>query len=134
MTFPGALKVKKTSKKTFAFDSTDGPEDDHSYGVSNMNVLSWMGTMLEKFLTLPAEAFNTLLKKNSPESAEKRSEAIPDREAYQYSTVSLGSSAARGDDVDVGFSRRTLLCVRSWMRSMNVYLGRVCSISRRGLL
>ncbi|KAI0074011.1 Pet127-domain-containing protein [Panus rudis PR-1116 ss-1] len=59
--------------------ATDSDPSDP--GMQERNVLTWMGTMLENFLTHPPEEFETLLRKNTPPAKE------PDnrREAYRYS-------------------------------------------------
>lgn len=69
----------------YSFDGSSGPDDD--VGASDRNVLSWMGTMLEKYLTLESDAFNTLLRSTSSHSKEAL-QKVPQKEAYQYSTVS----------------------------------------------
>ncbi|ETW81737.1 hypothetical protein HETIRDRAFT_237178, partial [Heterobasidion irregulare TC 32-1] len=50
-------------------------------GSSEKNVLTWMGTVLEKFLTMPKEQFSRLLR-SSPDPTE---EPESKREAYRYS-------------------------------------------------
>ncbi|KAG2127544.1 mitochondrial protein Pet127-domain-containing protein [Suillus bovinus] len=60
----------------WAVDSNKDGEDD-----SNKNVLTWMGTLLEKFLTVPEPEFKTLLRSSPalPEGEEDKR-----REAYRY--------------------------------------------------
>lgn len=60
----------------WAVDSGKDGEDD-----SEKNVLTWMGTLLEKFLTVPESEFKTLLR-SSPPLAE--GEEDKRREAYRY--------------------------------------------------
>ncbi|KAG1718268.1 mitochondrial protein Pet127-domain-containing protein [Suillus lakei] len=60
----------------WAIDSGKDGEDD-----SQKNVLTWMGTLLEKFLTVPEPEFKTLLR-SSPAPAE--GEKDERREAYRY--------------------------------------------------
>ena len=61
--------------------STDSNPSDP--GASEKNVLTWMGTMLEKFLTVPEEEFRTLLRDAPPlEQADDGK-----REAYRYARV-----------------------------------------------
>ncbi|KAH7340559.1 mitochondrial protein Pet127-domain-containing protein, partial [Rhizoctonia solani] len=61
-----------------AFDSGSQSEDP-----LDENVLSYIGVMLEKFLTLPKDEFDALLRHSPEELAE--SAGIPKREAYRYS-------------------------------------------------
>ncbi|CAE6509457.1 unnamed protein product [Rhizoctonia solani] len=61
-----------------AFDSGSQSEDP-----LDENVLSYIGVMLEKFLTLPKDEFDTLLRHSPEELAE--SAGVPKREAYRYS-------------------------------------------------
>ncbi|KIJ54277.1 hypothetical protein M422DRAFT_201351 [Sphaerobolus stellatus SS14] len=51
---------------------------------SDLNVLIWLGTAMEKFLTMPAEEFTYLLRKNDPhpDGIDTR------REAYRYAKTS----------------------------------------------
>ncbi|KAG1897421.1 mitochondrial protein Pet127-domain-containing protein [Suillus fuscotomentosus] len=60
----------------WAIDSNKDGEDD-----SQKNVLTWMGTLLEKFLTVPESEFKTFLR-SSPALAE--GEEDKRREAYRY--------------------------------------------------
>lgn len=83
MQAPGSVDIKKVADNVYAFDGGSGTDED--YGLSNMNVLTWMGTMLEKYLTMSPEDFNTLLK--SPAGTETKPSVAPEREAYQYSKV-----------------------------------------------
>ncbi|KAF7978478.1 hypothetical protein HWV62_45609 [Athelia sp. TMB] len=59
--------------------------DSQSSDLSEKNVLTWMGTMLEKFLTAPKEEFQRYLR-SAPELAED--EIDTRREAYRYSKAS----------------------------------------------
>ncbi|CAE6427177.1 unnamed protein product [Rhizoctonia solani] len=61
-----------------AFDSGSQSEDP-----LDQNILSYIGIMLEKLLTLPKEDFDALLRHSPKELAESAS--IPKREAYRYS-------------------------------------------------
>ncbi|KAG8689648.1 hypothetical protein FRC11_001457 [Ceratobasidium sp. 423] len=61
-----------------AFDSGSQSEDP-----LDQNILSYIGVMLEKFLTLPKDDFDALLRHSPEELAESAS--IPKREAYRYS-------------------------------------------------
>ncbi|CAE6353018.1 unnamed protein product [Rhizoctonia solani] len=61
-----------------AFDSGSQSEDP-----LDQNILSYIGIMLEKLLTLPKEDFDTLLRHSPEELVE--SAIIPKREAYRYS-------------------------------------------------
>ncbi|CAE6520047.1 unnamed protein product [Rhizoctonia solani] len=61
-----------------AFDSGSQSEDP-----LDQNILSYIGIMLEKFLTLPKDDFDALLRHSPEELAESAS--IPKREAYRYS-------------------------------------------------
>ncbi|KAG9000254.1 hypothetical protein FRB93_012794 [Tulasnella sp. JGI-2019a] len=81
MRAPGTVNIKHNAG-VYALDSSSGPDDD--VGASDRNVLSWMGTMLEKYLTLPSDAFNTLLRSTSSHS-QKSLDKVPQEEAYQYS-------------------------------------------------
>ena len=48
-----------------------------------MNILTWMGTMLEKFLTVPEDTFRTLMREAPP-----LGEPVDNlREAYRYAKV-----------------------------------------------
>ncbi|CAE6347584.1 unnamed protein product [Rhizoctonia solani] len=61
-----------------AFDSGSQSEDP-----LDQNVLSYIGVMLEKLLTLPGDDFAALLRHSPEELAENTS--VPKREAYRYS-------------------------------------------------
>ncbi|CAE6410294.1 unnamed protein product, partial [Rhizoctonia solani] len=61
-----------------AFDSGSQSEDP-----LDQNILSYIGIMLEKLLTLPKEDFDALLRHSPEELAESAN--IPKREAYRYS-------------------------------------------------
>ncbi|KAG9103870.1 hypothetical protein FRC06_007399 [Ceratobasidium sp. 370] len=61
-----------------AFDS--GSQTDDPF---NQNILSYIGIMLEKLLTLSKENFETLLRTNSSVFGGKT--VLPEREAYRYS-------------------------------------------------
>ncbi|KDN51594.1 hypothetical protein RSAG8_00139, partial [Rhizoctonia solani AG-8 WAC10335] len=61
-----------------AFDSGSQSEDP-----LDQNILSYIGIMLEKLLTLPKEDFDALLRHSPGELAESAN--IPKREAYRYS-------------------------------------------------
>nr|GAT60363.1 predicted protein [Mycena chlorophos] len=62
---------------TYAIDSDS---DD-----TTKNILTWLGTLLEKFLTTPEDEFKEFLRSFSPESSSKQPEQDPLREAYRYS-------------------------------------------------
>ena len=66
--------------------STDSNPSDP--GASEKNVLTWMGTMLEKFLTLEEDEFKKLLKETP------KPELVDDgkREAYRYAKVRVESA------------------------------------------
>ncbi|KAG1733018.1 mitochondrial protein Pet127-domain-containing protein [Suillus paluster] len=68
--------VLRYNDGVWAVDSGKDGEDD-----SEKNVLTWMGTLLEKFLTVPEPEFKTLLR-SSPAPAE--GEEDNRREAYRY--------------------------------------------------
>lgn len=95
MITPGSIRINydKTTE-TYAFDSSKGPDADDKFGVERKNVLTWMGTMLEKFLTLRPKVFNTLLKQASGNIDPAVRAQVPKEEAYQYSTVSNRSAVA----------------------------------------
>ncbi|KAG8730459.1 hypothetical protein FRC12_020257, partial [Ceratobasidium sp. 428] len=61
-----------------AFDSGSQSEDPF-----DQNILSYIGVMLEKLLTLPREEFVTLLRR-SPAANDGKA-VLPEREAYRYS-------------------------------------------------
>ncbi|KAG8974511.1 hypothetical protein FRB90_009758, partial [Tulasnella sp. 427] len=86
MVTPGSIWINwDATTGTYAFDSSKGPDAHDKFGVEKKNVLTWMGTMLEKFLTLKPRVFNTLLKQQGPVDAKARA-LVPTEEAYQYST------------------------------------------------
>ncbi|KAA1469832.1 Pet127-domain-containing protein [Dentipellis sp. KUC8613] len=69
--------VLKHNDGVYAIDS-DKKETD----LADRNVLTWLGTMLEKFLTMPQEQFSRLLyASDDPLDLTK----IPEREAYRFS-------------------------------------------------
>ncbi|KAI0702286.1 mitochondrial protein Pet127-domain-containing protein [Cytidiella melzeri] len=72
--FPVAVKLNYED----GIYSTDSVAGESSVG--DRNVLSWMGTMLEKFLTLPEEEFK-LLQRTSPASLYQKDGK---REAYRF--------------------------------------------------
>lgn len=82
MTSPGTIQIKHKDG-VYAFDSSDGADDE--FGINNRNVLSWMGTMLEKFLTLPTTAFNKYLRQSVPQPENEKGDDKQD--VYQYSKV-----------------------------------------------
>ncbi|KIO20774.1 hypothetical protein M407DRAFT_29620 [Tulasnella calospora MUT 4182] len=87
MLTPGSIRINydKTTE-TYAFDSSKGPDAHDKFGVEKKNVLTWMGTMLEKFLTLRPKIFNTLLKQATGNINPDDRAQVPKEEAYQYST------------------------------------------------
>ncbi|PAV16908.1 Pet127-domain-containing protein [Pyrrhoderma noxium] len=72
--FPAAV-VYEYKDGVYMINSDNTDEDD-----SQLNILLWMGTMLEKFFTMPKSGFGKLLKSQSPENTFKR-----EPEAYRYS-------------------------------------------------
>ncbi|KAG1822459.1 mitochondrial protein Pet127-domain-containing protein [Suillus subaureus] len=76
----------------WAVDSGKDGEDD-----SEKNVLTWMGTLLEKFLTVPEPEFKTLLR-SSPAPAE--GEEDKRREAYRYAKSNRFLMRSQLDCVD----------------------------------
>ncbi|QRV86472.1 mRNA degradation protein [Ceratobasidium sp. AG-Ba] len=76
-----------------AFDSGSQADDP-----LDQNILSYIGVMLEKLLTLPREDFDTLLQK-SPTALENES-VLPEREAYRYSTSNSMVLRSQLDCVD----------------------------------
>ncbi|THV05252.1 Pet127-domain-containing protein [Dendrothele bispora CBS 962.96] len=62
----------------YAIDSDPSKNDD-----VDKNILTWMGTLLEKYLTMPSEEFLTYMRSH-PTLAEAL-EGDPAREAYRYS-------------------------------------------------
>ncbi|CAE6410012.1 Putative mitochondrial translation system component PET127 [Rhizoctonia solani AG-1 IB] len=75
-----------------AFDSGSQSEDP-----LDQNVLSYIGVMLEKLLTLPSDDFAALLQHSPEELAERAS--IPKREAYRYSMLDCRDSRLPGTGV-----------------------------------
>ncbi|KAG0693199.1 mitochondrial protein Pet127-domain-containing protein [Suillus ampliporus] len=71
-----ASVVLRYTDGVWAVDSDKDGDDD-----SEKNVLTWMGTLLEKFLTLPEPEFKTLLR-STPAPTE--GEEDDRREAYRY--------------------------------------------------
>lgn len=89
MLTPGSIWINyDKATETYAFDSSKGPDAHDKFGVERKNVLMWMGTMLEKFLTLRPKVFNTLVKQASGNTDVGARAQVPKEEAYQYSTVS----------------------------------------------
>lgn len=76
----------------WAVDSGKDGED-----VSDKNVLTWMGTLLEKFLTVPESEFKTLMR-SSPAPAE--GEEDKRREAYRYAKSNRFLMRSQLDCVD----------------------------------
>ncbi|KAG1837781.1 mitochondrial protein Pet127-domain-containing protein [Suillus subalutaceus] len=76
----------------WAVDSGKDGDDD-----SEKNVLTWMGTLLEKFLTVPEPEFKTLLR-SSPAPAE--GEEDKRREAYRYAKSNRFLMRSQLDCVD----------------------------------
>ncbi|KAG1761033.1 mitochondrial protein Pet127-domain-containing protein, partial [Suillus occidentalis] len=76
----------------WAVDSGKDGEDD-----SDKNVLTWMGTLLEKFLTVPESDFKALMR-SSPASAE--GEEDKRREAYRYAKSNRFLMRSQLDCVD----------------------------------
>lgn len=76
----------------WAVDSGKDGEDD-----SDKNVLTWMGTLLEKFLTVPESDFKALMR-SSPGSAE--GEEDKRREAYRYAKSNRFLMRSQLDCVD----------------------------------
>ncbi|KAJ4482210.1 mitochondrial protein Pet127-domain-containing protein [Lentinula aciculospora] len=66
----------------YSIDSGSSTEED-----TNKNILLWMGTILEKYLTMPSDEFLTYLRSNlaPPEKITEEST----REAYRYSKASF---------------------------------------------
>lgn len=71
--------------------------DSQSSDLSEKNVLTWMGTMLEKFLTAPKEEFERCLR-SAPPLAED--EIDTRREAYRYSKSDRFVMRSQLDGVD----------------------------------
>lgn len=87
MLTPGSIWINyDKATETYAFDSSKGPDAHDKFGVERKNVLMWMGTMLEKFLTLRPKVFNTLVKQASGNTDVGARAQVPKEEAYQYST------------------------------------------------
>ncbi|KAG2038712.1 mitochondrial protein Pet127-domain-containing protein [Suillus americanus] len=84
--------VLRYNDGVWAVDSGKDGDDD-----SEKNVLTWMGTLLEKFLTVPEPEFKTLLR-SSPALAE--GEEDKRREAYRYAKSSRFLMRSQLDCVD----------------------------------
>ncbi|KAG8883200.1 hypothetical protein FRB97_007022 [Tulasnella sp. 331] len=93
MRSPGSVFIKH-SAGVYAFDGSSGADDD--IGLSDRNVLSWMGTMLEKYLTLPPNEFDGLLRSTSDQSLK----TVTRGEAYQYSASKKFVMRSQLDCVD----------------------------------
>ncbi|KIM89261.1 hypothetical protein PILCRDRAFT_218764 [Piloderma croceum F 1598] len=71
--------------------------DSDSSDLADMNVLMWMGTMLEKFLTMPRDEFKRYLL-DAPELTEE--EIDTRREAYRYSKSEQFVMRSQLDGID----------------------------------
>ncbi|TIA90056.1 hypothetical protein E3P99_01762 [Wallemia hederae] len=83
---PAAIILRKVDdadgKSVYAIDK------DKSYDIEEDNVLLWVGTQLEKQLTMDPEEFSGLLRANPLTDAVKSK--MNEREAYHYSKVGVG--------------------------------------------
>lgn len=86
---PAAIILRKIDDAST--DSENKPvyaiDKDKSYDVEEDNVLLWVGTQLEKQLTMDPEEFSGLLRTNPMTSAVEKK--MNEREAYHYSKVGL---------------------------------------------
>lgn len=84
---PGAIVLRKIDQESS--ETTEEPiyaiDKDKSYDLEEDNVLLWVGTQLEKQLTMPTDEFSGLLRANPITDAVK--EKMSEREAYHYSKV-----------------------------------------------
>ncbi|KAF9468569.1 mitochondrial protein Pet127-domain-containing protein [Collybia nuda] len=62
----------------YAIDSAGDP------ALADKNILTWLGTLLEKFLTMTPEAFSTYMRSEKPLPVEGTQTEDPTREAYRY--------------------------------------------------
>ncbi|KAG8746579.1 hypothetical protein FRC10_004431 [Ceratobasidium sp. 414] len=90
-----------------AFDS--GSQTDDPF---NQNILSYIGIMLEKLLTLSREDFETLLRNNSAVLGGKT--VLPEREAYRIDEADILKVQVDGTAVATGLRRQS----SSWNRGI----------------
>ncbi|TIC23059.1 Pet127-domain-containing protein [Wallemia mellicola] len=88
---PGAIVLRKVGQESS--ETTEEPiyaiDKDKSYDLEEDNVLLWVGTQLEKQLTMPTDEFSGLLRANPITDTVK--EKMTEREAYHYSKVGASS-------------------------------------------
>ncbi|EOR01947.1 hypothetical protein J056_003623 [Wallemia ichthyophaga EXF-994] len=104
---PAAIILRKIDDAST--DSENKPvyaiDKDKSYDVEEDNVLLWVGTQLEKQLTMDPEEFSGLLRTNPMTSAVEKK--MNEREAYHYSKANKILMRSQLDGFDTRLPRKT---------------------------